>query len=75
MDYHKQKIVRLPKTVRPNGDSPAEQLIKFKHHREANGILKYYIDKCDYLSAYTVAFSLLEDRIRAIAIVKERDLS
>ncbi|TXI11898.1 MAG: hypothetical protein E6Q68_05040 [Polynucleobacter sp.] len=74
MDYTVDLIERIPETIRPKGDSPAEQILKFKHHREANGILKYYIEKCDYLSAYTVAFSLLEDRVRATAIVKKRDL-
>lgn len=74
MDYTKDIIARHPVRVRPQGDSPAEQLIKFKHHKAANGILKMYIDKCDFLAAYTIAFSLLEDRIRASAIVKKRDL-
>jgi hypothetical protein len=74
MDYTKDRIARHQERVRPQGDSPAEQLVKFKHHKAANGILNFYIDKCDYLAAYTVAFSLLEDRVRATAIVKKRDL-
>ena len=74
MDYRKQLIETISVQVRPRGDSPAEQLLKFKHHTEANDTLKLYISKKQYLSAYTVAFSLLEDRIRAMAIVKERDL-
>ena len=74
MDYRKQLIETIPVQVRPRGDSPAEQLLKFKHHTEANDTLKLYISKKQYLSAYTVAFSLLEDRLRAMAIVKERDL-
>ncbi len=74
MDYTKEKIVRLPETIRPQGDSEEEQLIKYQHHRFANGTLNYYIEKCDYLAAYTVAFSLLEDRLRAMAIVKQRDV-
>jgi hypothetical protein len=74
MDYTKDKIARQQETVRPKGDSDEEQQIKNKHHRFANGTLNYYIDKCDYLAAYTVAFSLLEDRLRAMAIVKQRDV-
>lgn len=74
MDYTKDRIVRLPETIRPQGDSDEEQKIKYKHHRSANSTLSYYIDKCEYLAAYTVAFSLLEDRLRAMAIVKQRDV-
>lgn len=74
MDYTKDRIVRLPETIRPQGDSDEEQQTKYEHHRFANSTLNYYIDKCDYLAAYTVAFSLLEDRLRAMAIVKQRDL-
>ena len=74
MDYRKQLIETIAVQVRPRGDTPAEQLLKFKHHTEANDTLKLYISKKQYLSAYTVAFSLLEDRLRAMAIVKERDL-
>ena len=74
MDYKRDKIVRLPETIRPKGDSDEEQQIKYNHHRFANSTLNYYIDKCEYLAAYTVAFSLLEDRLRAMAIVKQRDV-
>ena len=74
MDYTKDKIVRLADAIRPQGDSDDEQQIKYQHHRFANSTLNYYIEKCDYLAAYTVAFSLLEDRLRAMAIVKQRDV-
>lgn len=74
MDYRRDAIAKLPETIRPQGDSEEEQKIKYKHHRFANGTLNYYIDRCDYLAAYTVAFSLLEDRLRAMAIVKQRDV-
>lgn len=74
MDYRRDAIAKLPETIRPQGDSEEEQQIKYKHHRSANGTLNYYIDRCDYLAAYTVAFSLLEDRLRAMAIVKQRDV-
>lgn len=74
MDYKKDLIELIPLQVRPNGDSPAEQLLKFRHHKEANETLLLYIKRGEYLSAYTVAFSLLEDRLRAMAIVKQRDL-
>ncbi len=74
MDYTKDKIARLPETIRPQGDSEPEQQVKYEYHRFANSTLSYYIEKCDYLAAYTVAFSLLEDRLRAMAIVKQRDV-
>lgn len=74
MDYRLHLIELIPMQVRPNGDSPAEQLVKFKHHKEANETLSLYIKRREYLSAYTVAFSQLEDRLRAMAIVKQRDL-
>lgn len=74
MDYTKDRIVKLPETIRPQGDSDEEQQAKYNHHRFANSTLSYYIDKCEYLAAYTVAFSLLEDRLRAMAIVKQRDV-
>lgn len=74
MDYRKNTIDRLPETVRPQGNSDEEQQAKYKHHRFANSTLNYYIDRCDYLAAYTVAFSLLEDRLRAMATVKQRDV-
>jgi hypothetical protein len=74
MDYRKELIETIPLQARPKGDTPAEQLLKFKHHKEANETLALYVSKKQYLSAYTVAFSLLEDRLRAMAIVKERDL-
>jgi hypothetical protein len=74
MDYTKDKIARHPDTVRPIGDSDEDQQIKYKHHRFANSTLGYYIDKSDFLAAYVVAFSLLEDRLRAMAIVKHRDV-
>jgi hypothetical protein len=74
MDYTKDRIARLPEKIRPQGDSEAEQQKKRKHHSFANSTLKYYTDRCDYLAAYTVAFSLLEDRLRAMAIVKQRDV-
>jgi len=74
MDYMTDPIYKLPETVRPQGDSAEEQQIKYKHHRFANSTLNYYIQRCDYLAAYTVAFSLLEDRLRAMAIVKQRDV-
>lgn len=74
MDYTRERIVKLPETIRPQGDSDEEQKVKYEHHRFANSTLKYYIDRCDFLAAYTVAFSLFEDRLRAMAIVKQRDV-
>jgi len=74
MDYQKDKINKIHKTARPQGDSKEDQQQKYKHHQFANSTLNYYIERCDYLAAYTVAFSMLEDRLRAMAIVKHRDV-
>ena len=74
MNYRKELIGTIFVHARPLGDEPAEQLLKFHHHKKANETLKLYVSKKQYLSAYTIAFSLLEDRLRAMAIVKERDL-
>lgn len=74
MDYKIDKIARQPDSVRPLGDSDEDQKIKYKHHRFANSTLGYYIEKSDFLAAYVVAFSFLEDRLRAMAIVKHRDV-
>ena len=74
MDYTTEKIDRLPDTARPKGDSDEEQQIKYEFHRFANSTLGDYIKNGEYLAAFTVAFSLLEDRLRAMAIVKQRDL-
>jgi hypothetical protein len=74
MNYRKELIETIFVHARPIGDEPEEQLLKFHHHKKANATLKLYVSKQQYLSAYTIAFSLLEDRLRAMAIVKERDL-
>ena len=74
MNYRTELIGTIFIHARPLGDEPAEQLLKFQHHKKANETLALYVSKKQYLSAYTVAFSLLEDRLRAMAIVKERDL-
>jgi hypothetical protein len=74
MNYRTELIETIFVHARPLGDEPAKQLLKFQHHKKANETLALYMSKKQYLSAYTVAFSLLEDRLRAMAIVKERDL-
>ena len=74
MNYTTEKIERLPDIARPQGDSEEEQQIKYEHHRFANSTLGDYIKNGEYLAAFTVAFSLLEDRLRAMAIVKQRDV-
>ena len=74
MDYRAKLIETIPRVARPDSDEPIAQIVKFQHHKKANETLAAYISKKQFLSAYTVAFSLLEDRLRAMAIVKERDL-
>ncbi len=74
MNYRTQLIGTIFIHARPLGDEKIKQLEKFQHHKKANETLALYISQKQYLSAYTVAFSLLEDRLRAMAIVKERDL-
>lgn len=74
MDYRKQLIEVVDFHARPQGDEPEEQLYKAHQHKKAHDLYKEYLTNKAYLSAYTIAFSLLEDRLRAMAIVKQRDV-
>lgn len=75
MDLYAVKLDAIKEQARPLGDSPAEQALKYNFHRKANGTLQYYIDKTEYLSAYVLAYSFFEDRIKALAVVIYRDLN
>jgi hypothetical protein len=74
MDYRAQLIETIPLRVRPTTDEPEDQLYKAHQHTKAHDLCNECLAKKEYLSAYTIAFSLLEDRLRAMAIVKQRDL-
>lgn len=74
MDYRAQLIETIPLRVRPSSDQPEDQLFKAHQHTKAHDLCNECLAKKDYLSAYTIAFSLLEDRLRAMAIVKQRDV-
>lgn len=59
---------------RPSGDSPDEQQIKYYAHKKANETLKHYLDTENYIGAYIIAFSLYEDRLRALCVLYFRDV-
>lgn len=60
--------------ARPKDDVAESQRKKFEHHKEANSTLSYYLDQGNLLGAYVIAYSLLEDRIRAMYVVVQRDV-
>ena len=60
--------------ARPKDDAAESQLKKFENHKEANSTLSYYLDQGNLLSAYVIAYSLLEDRVRAMYVVVQRDV-
>jgi hypothetical protein len=60
---------------RPNDDLPASQLKKYEFHKKANGTLNYYLEQGNYIGAYVIAYSLLEDRLRAMYVVVQRDIN
>lgn len=75
MDYRKQHLIEVVSFhARPQSDKPDDQLFKAHQHAKAHDLYKEYLTNKAYLSAYTIAFSLLEDRLRAMAIVKQRDV-
>jgi len=73
-DLSKKMLPEVEEKARPAGDSDEEQSFKYQFHRQANGTLQYYIDKTEYLSAYVLAFSFFEDRVKALAVTLYRDL-
>ena len=74
LDLSAERLPTVAEKARPLGDSEEEQLRKYHFHPQANGTLQYYIDKTEYLSAYVLAFSFLEDRLKALAVTLYRDL-
>ena len=61
--------------VRPIDDTKESQLKKYEFHRKANGTLNYYLEQGNYIGAYVIAYSLLEDRLRAMYVVVQRDVN
>lgn len=59
---------------RPLGDSDYQQKLKYQAHKTANGVLNHYIATENYIGAYVIAHSLLEDRIRAVYVIVFRDI-
>lgn len=60
--------------VRPTDDSKESQRKKYEFHKKANGTLNYYMAEGNWLGAYVIAYSLLEDRLRAMYVVAQRDV-
>lgn len=69
-----ERLPTVAEKARPTGDTKEEQQLKYHFHRQANGTLQYYIDETQYLSAYVLAFSFFEDRVKALAVTLYRDL-
>ena len=74
LDLSAERLPTICDDARPTGDSQEDQLRKYHFHRQANGTLQYYIDKTEYLSAYVLAFSFFEDRLKGLAVTLYRDL-
>jgi hypothetical protein len=72
-DLSKIKLPPIVEKARPSGDTEEEQHLKYHFHRQANGTLQYYIDSTQYLAAYVLAFSFLEDRLKALGVIFYRD--
>ena len=66
------KRLQTKSEVIPN--SKEERLLKYAVHRDANRILKHHLNNENYMAAYIVAFSSLEDRLRAFYVVYLRDI-
>ena len=60
--------------MRPKSDDKDSQLKKYEFHKKANGTLNYYLTQGNLIGAYVIAYSLLEDRIRAMYVVVQRDI-
>ena len=60
--------------ARPKDDEAESQRKKYEHHKKANSTLKHYLSEGNYIGAYVIAYSLLEDRIRAMYVVVQRDV-
>ncbi len=73
LDLSAERLPPVAEKARPLGDSHEEQLSKYHFHRQANGTLQYYIDKTEYSSAYVLAFSFFEYRVKALSVTFYRD--
>ena len=60
--------------TRPKDDTAESQRKKYEHHKKANGTLNYYLEQGNWIGAYVIAYSLLEDRLRAMYVVVKRDI-
>ena len=60
--------------ARPKDDEAESQRKKYEHHKKANNTLKHYLEEGNYIGAYVIAYSLLEDRVRAMYVVAQRDV-
>ena len=60
--------------ARPKDDEAESQRKKYEHHKKANNTLKHYLEEGNYIGAYVIAYSLLEDRVRAMYVVVQRDV-
>ena len=60
--------------ARPKDDTAESQRKKYEHHKKANGTLNYYLEQGNWIGAYVIAYSLLEDRLRAMYVVVKRDV-
>ena len=60
--------------ARPKNDDAESQLKKYEHHKKANSTLKHYLEQGNLIGAYVIAYSLLEDRVRAMYVVVQRDI-
>jgi uncharacterized protein YutE (UPF0331/DUF86 family) len=61
--------------TRPTNDTKESQLKKYEFHKKANGTLNHYLEQGNLIGAYVIAYSLLEDRIRAMYVVVQRDIN
>ena len=59
---------------RPKDDEAESQRKKYEHHKKANSTLRHYLEKQNFIAAYVIAYSLLEDRLRAMYVVVQRDI-
>ena len=60
--------------ARPKDDTAESQRKKYEHHKKANSTLNYYLEQGNWIGAYVIAYSLLEDRLRAMYVVAQRDI-
>ena len=58
---------------RPLDDSSDSQKYKYVAFRTAYGLVKHYEETQNYLAAYVIAFSILEDRVKAMYVICYRN--